>query len=48
MAQWLWRVQSDTLGSSPAVAGFLFSLFFPSRLGSNETSVIDISLSILL
>ena len=25
VAQWLWRLQSDTLGSSPAVA--VFSLF---------------------
>ena len=26
IAQWLWRLQSDTLSSSPAVAGFLFLL----------------------
>ena len=38
MAQWLWRLQSDTLGLSPIVAGFSLSSFLPaSRLGSNET-----------
>ena len=41
MAQWLWRLQSDTLGLSPAVACFfLFSTFSPSGLDSNETSII--------
>ena len=33
LTQWLWWLQSDTLGLSPAVA--VFSLF----LGSNETSI---------
>ena len=41
MAQWLWRLQSDTLGSSPAVAVFFsspdpFSLH--EQVSSNETS----------
>ena len=40
MTQGLWQVQSDTLGSSPVVASFLFSPFSPSRLGSNEASMI--------
>ena len=40
VASWLsglWQLQSDTLGSSPAVAGF--SLFSSSGLDSNETSI---------
>ena len=39
MAQWLWQLPSDTLGSSLAVAVF-FSSFSPNRLNSNETSII--------
>ena len=31
----LWRVQSDTLGSSPTVAGLFSSPFSLSRLSSN-------------
>ena len=39
VAQWLWRLQLDTLGSSPAVAGFFFYSFSPSRLSPDETSI---------
>ena len=39
VAQWLWRLQSDTLGSSPAVAVFFSSPFSSSRLSSNEISI---------
>ena len=42
MAQWLWWLQSDTLGSSPTVAIFFSSPFSPSRLSSNETSIIQV------
>ena len=35
----LWRLQSDTLGSSSAVAGFLLGSFSLSRLSSKETSM---------
>ena len=39
MAKWLWWLQSDTLGSNPAVAGFSLSPFSPSRLKiTNEVS----------
>ena len=39
VAQWLWRLQSDTLAWSPTVAGFRFSPFFTSRLNSSQTFV---------
>ena len=39
VAKWLWRLQSNTLGLSPAVASFFSSPFSPSRLSSNETSI---------
>ena len=39
MAQWLWRLQSDTLGSSPTVVGFLLSPFSQSGLDSNDTFI---------
>ena len=42
MAQWLWRLQLDTLSLSPAVAGFFSSPFSLSRLNSKETSIIRI------
>ena len=32
MAQWLWRLQSDTLGSSPAVAVFSLFSFLPEQV----------------
>ena len=32
VAQWLWRLQSDTLGSSPAVAGFSLFSFLPEQV----------------
>ena len=36
MAQWLWRLQSDTLGSSPAVAGFSLFSFSPKQVGFQQ------------
>ena len=44
VAQWLWRVQLNTLSLSPAVVSFLSSPFFPSRLSSNKTSIMIIFL----
>ena len=32
VAQWLWRLLSDTLGSSPAVAGFSLFSFLPEQV----------------
>ena len=33
MVQWLWQLQSDTLGSSPAVAGFSLFSFHLKQVG---------------
>ena len=32
VAQWFWRLQSDTLGSSPAVADFSLFSFLPEQV----------------
>ena len=32
MAQWLWQLQPDTLGSSPAAAGFSLLSFLPEQI----------------
>ena len=31
VARWLWELQSDTLGLSPAVAGFFLFSFLPEQ-----------------
>ena len=38
VAQWLWRLQPDTLGSSPSAAGFSpFSPFFVQQVELHQT-----------
>ena len=32
VARWLWRLQSDTLGSSPTVASFSLFSFLPEQV----------------
>ena len=39
MAQWLWPLQSDTLGSSPAVAVFSLFSFLPEQVEFQKTSI---------
>ena len=45
VAQWLWRLQSDTLGSSPAVVGFSIFSFLLEQVGFQLTSIIKYTIA---
>ena len=38
MAQWLWRLQSRTLGSNPTVASFSLFSFLPEQVEFQQSS----------